>query len=209
MHFNIQPVGHLIVLQSRREENKTNCKSSLCQVNAGNHHCIPGRAFYKGWARQESRGKPQETKTAGAKHREPLQVLPAHPAPDLQPCPQDSPHRHLSTVCTKVRVTDAVSNLEKGSGLQASLSTARREAAWLWELCLASILQPTGLLQQEMGEITTGLHLASNTSSCTQLQLFRKELCGNIPPPHTETIHPENPCTAATGSYRQSIGRSS
>lgn len=178
-------------------------------MSAENHHCIPGRVFYKGWARQGSRGKPQETKAAGGKHRDPLQVLPAHPAPDCSLAPQDSPKRHFSTVCTEVRVSDAVSNLEKGSGLQTSLSTARREAAWLCELCLASILKPTRLLQQQMGEITTGLHLASNTSSCTQLQLFRKELCGNLPPPHTKTIHPENPCTAATGSYRQSIGRSS
>lgn len=58
VHFNIQPVGHLIVLQSRREENKANCKSSLCQVSAGNHHRILGRVFYKGWARKESRGQP-------------------------------------------------------------------------------------------------------------------------------------------------------
>lgn len=123
----------------------------------------------------------EQRQTPGNKDRRRQAQRPPPGAP-CPPCsrPGDlphSPHRHLSTVCTEVRVSDAVSNLEKGSGFQTSLSTARREAAWLCELCLASILK----LQQQMGEITTGLHLASNTSSCTQLQLFRKELCGNLP----------------------------
>lgn len=169
-------------------------------------------AFLAGFSTKAGQGRRAEASPRNKHSTRQAQRLP--PGAPCPPCSRsgDLPHRtpltDLSTVCTKVRVNDAVSNLEKGSGLQISLSAARREAAWLWELCLACVLQPTGLLQQQMAEITTGLRLASNTSSCTQLQLFRKELCGNLPPPHTKTIRPENPCTAATGGYRQSIGRS-
>lgn len=60
------------------------------------------------------------------------------------------------------------------------------EAVWLSKPHLANTLTPTRLLQQQMEEITTGLQLASNASSCTQLQLFGKSCVEKNTRNHTQ-----------------------
>ena len=104
--------------------------------SAENYYCFPSKVFYKGWARMEGEKRPalgnkdsrRQTQTETLSRSKAEAPSPGVPLPtltllqtetwelaDWAPC--NTPHRHLSAVCIKVRERDAASNLKKGSGL--------------------------------------------------------------------------------------------
>lgn len=87
--YSTRRTSHSTAEQERREQNKLQVKS------------LPGKCWepplhsWQGFLQRlgkagEQRPAP-ETNTAQGKHRDSLQVLPAHPAPDLETCPTGLP----------------------------------------------------------------------------------------------------------------------